>query len=85
MSWLPAMMFMHMLDDDEPDQPKQGQDPEEQYPTRCDAGYTRQEARNTTYALNRVLLDWDLSIATITPLRFYPNRDARFDRYKISI
>lgn len=40
MSWLPAMMFMHMLDDDEPDQPKQGQDPEEQYPTRCDAGYT---------------------------------------------
>ena len=23
MSWLPAMMFMHMLDDDEPDQPKQ--------------------------------------------------------------
>lgn len=40
MSWLPAMMFMHMLDDDELDQPKQGQDPEEQYPTRCDAGYT---------------------------------------------
>lgn len=25
------------------------------------------------------------STATITPLRFYPNRDARFDRYKISI
>ena len=23
MSWLPAMMFMHMLNDDEPDQPKQ--------------------------------------------------------------
>lgn len=23
MSWLPAMMFMHMLDDDKPDQPKQ--------------------------------------------------------------
>lgn len=40
MSWLPAMMFMHILDDDELDQPKQGQDPEEQYPTRCDAGYT---------------------------------------------
>lgn len=40
MSWLPAMMFMHMLGDDELDQPKQGQDPEEQYPTRCDAGYT---------------------------------------------
>jgi len=46
---------------------------------------TRQEARNTTYALNRVLWDWNLSTATITPLRFYPNRDARFDRYKISI
>jgi len=46
---------------------------------------TRQEARNTTYALGRVLLDWDLSTATITPLRFYPNRDARFDRYKILI
>lgn len=45
---------------------------------------TRQEARNTTYALNRVLWDWNLS-ETITPLRFYPNRDARFDRYKISI
>lgn len=40
MSWLPAMMFMRALDDDELDQPKQGQDPEEQYPTRCDAGYT---------------------------------------------
>lgn len=40
MSWLPAMMFMRMLDDDELDQPKQGQDPEEQYPTRYDAGYT---------------------------------------------
>lgn len=40
MSWLPAMMFMHVLDDDELDQPKQGQDHEEQYPTRCDAGYT---------------------------------------------
>jgi len=37
MSWLPAMMFMHMLDDDELDQPKQGQDPEEQYSTRCNA------------------------------------------------
>ncbi len=45
---------------------------------------TRQEARNTTYALNRVLWDWNLS-ETITPLRFYPNRDPRFDRYKISI
>lgn len=45
---------------------------------------TRQEARNTTYALNRVLWDWNL-YETIMPLRFYPNRDARFDRYKISI
>ena len=40
MSWLPAMMFMRALNDDELDQPKQEQDPEEQYPTRCDAGYT---------------------------------------------
>lgn len=40
MSWLPAMMFMRMLDDDEPDQPKQGQNPEEQYPTRCNTGNT---------------------------------------------
>lgn len=46
---------------------------------------TRQEARNTTYALNRVLWDWNLSTEMITPLRFYPNRDPRFDRYKISI
>jgi len=34
------MMFMHTLDDDELDQPKQGQDPEEQYPTGCNAGNT---------------------------------------------
>lgn len=40
MSWLPAMMFMHMLNDDELDQPKQGQDPEEQYSTGCNAGNT---------------------------------------------
>lgn len=40
MSWLPGMMWMRMLDDDELDQPKQGQDPIEQYPTRCNAGYT---------------------------------------------
>lgn len=40
MSWLPAMMFMRMLDDDELDQPKQGQDPEERYPTGCNAGNT---------------------------------------------
>lgn len=40
MSWLPAMMFMRMLDDDELDQPKQGQDPEEQYSTGCNAGNT---------------------------------------------
>ena len=40
MSWLPAMMFMHALDNDELDQPEQGQDPEEQYPTGCNAGNT---------------------------------------------
>ena len=40
MSWLPAMMFMHMLNDDELNQPKQGQDPEEQYSTECNAGNT---------------------------------------------
>lgn len=40
MSWLPAMMFMRMLDDDEIDQPKQGQELEEQYPTRCNTGDT---------------------------------------------
>lgn len=40
MSWLPAMMFMRMLDDDELDQPKQGQDPVEQYSTGCNAGNT---------------------------------------------
>lgn len=40
MSWLPAMMFMHILNDDEPDQPKQGQDPVEQYSTGCNAGNT---------------------------------------------
>jgi len=34
------MMFMRMLDDDKLDQPKQGQDPEEQYPTRCNTGNT---------------------------------------------
>jgi hypothetical protein len=45
---------------------------------------TRQEARNTTYALDRVLCDWNL-YETIAPLRFYPSRDPRFDRYKISI
>lgn len=38
-------------------------------------------------ALQRVdELEWDWNLSeTITPLRFYPNRDARFDRYKISI
>lgn len=40
MSWLPAMMFMRMLDDDELDQPTQGQDPEEQYSTGCNTGNT---------------------------------------------
>ena len=37
MSWLPVMMWMHTLNDDELDQPKQGQDPEEQYSTRYNA------------------------------------------------
>ena len=43
MSWLPAMMFMHMLNDDEPDEYAAInllQDPEEQESTRCNAGYT---------------------------------------------
>ena len=43
MSWLPAMMFMHMLDDDEPDEYAAInllQDPEEQSSTGCKAGYT---------------------------------------------
>lgn len=43
MSWLPAMMWMHMLDDDEPDEYAAInllQDPEEQESTGCNAGYT---------------------------------------------
>lgn len=40
MSWLPAMMFMHMLDDDEPDLLQNPPYPVEQYPTRCNAGNT---------------------------------------------
>ena len=37
MSWLPGMMFMHMLDDDEPDLLQNPPDPVEQHSTRCDA------------------------------------------------
>lgn len=37
MSWLPAMMFMHMLNDDEPDLLQNPTYPVEQYSTRCDA------------------------------------------------
>ena len=43
MSWLPAMMFMRMLDDDEPDQFKQvdeSDDTHQQSSTGCNAGYT---------------------------------------------
>lgn len=43
MSWLPAMMWMRMLDDDEPDEYAAInllQDPEEQSSTRCNTGYT---------------------------------------------
>lgn len=37
MSWLPGMVFMHMLDDDEHDLLQDPPDPVEQYSTRCDA------------------------------------------------
>ena len=57
MSWLPAMMFMHMLDDDEPDQPKQGQDPIEQYSTGCNAG-------NTPTVVTRTWHHTAMSVAT---------------------
>ena len=40
MSWLPAMMFMHMLDDDEPDLLQNPPDPVEQYSTGCNVGNT---------------------------------------------
>lgn len=40
MSWLPAMIFMHMLDDDEPDLLQNPPYPVEQYSTRCNAGDT---------------------------------------------
>lgn len=42
MSWLPGMMWMHMLNDDEPDKYAAInllQDPEEQESTGCNAGY----------------------------------------------
>ena len=43
MSWLPAMMWMRILNDDEPDEYAAInllQDPEEQSSTRCNTGYT---------------------------------------------
>lgn len=40
MSWLPAMMFMHVLNDDEPDLLQNPPDPVEQYSTGCNAGNT---------------------------------------------
>lgn len=40
MSWLPAMMFMHTLDDDEPDLLQNPPYPVEQYSTGCNAGNT---------------------------------------------
>lgn len=40
MSWLPAMMFMRMLNDDEPDLPQNLPYLVEQYSTSCDAGNT---------------------------------------------
>ena len=40
MSWLPAMMFMRMLDDDEPDLLQNPPYPVEQYSTGCNAGNT---------------------------------------------
>ena len=40
MSWLPAIMFMHMLDDDEPDLLQDPPYPVEQYSTGCNAGNT---------------------------------------------
>lgn len=38
MSWLPAMMFMRILNDDEPDLLQNPPDPVEQYSTGCNAG-----------------------------------------------
>lgn len=40
MSWLPAMMFMHILNDDESDLLQNPPDPVEQYSTGCNAGNT---------------------------------------------
>ena len=40
MSWLPAMMFMHILNDDEPDLLQNPPDPVEHYSTGCNAGNT---------------------------------------------
>lgn len=40
MSWLPAMMFMHILNDAEPDLLQNPPYPVEQYSTGCNAGNT---------------------------------------------
>lgn len=40
MSWLPAMMFMRILNDDEPDLLQNPPYPVEQYSTGCNAGNT---------------------------------------------
>lgn len=40
MSWLPAMMFMHILNDDEPDLLQNPPDPVERYSNGCNAGNT---------------------------------------------
>lgn len=40
MSWLPAMMFMHALNDDGPDLPQNLPYPVERYSTGCNAGNT---------------------------------------------
>lgn len=58
MSWLPAMMFMHALNDDGPDLPQNPPYPVEQYSTGCNAGNTpvvaeiRPPATNSTHASN---------------------------------
>lgn len=40
MSWFPAMMLMHILNNDEPYPPQNPPDPVEQYSTGCNAGNT---------------------------------------------
>lgn len=54
MSWLPAMMFMHMLNDDELDQPKQADESDdtpivdEIHPTIIDGTPTAANSINST-------------------------------------